>query len=166
LESACGSACRLHQPGRVSIAIGGRSSSCSPPTKLRDRRVDDFLNIRSSVSAPSFYQELQNAVNANRPDDKHEDLERRDRVSFYGVYQYQQNVSVHRQARRAGPRTRHTQEGRLQGTRQRERVPTDVHSRRESTLTPRNFVDLGLSLASTTSRTSDRSRGRFRRVRI
>lgn len=55
--------------------------------------LDDFLNIRIDRFAPTFYQEVQNATNANDTMTNTIKSSGELRVSVYGLYQYQPNFA-------------------------------------------------------------------------
>jgi hypothetical protein len=55
--------------------------------------LDDFLNIRLTRFAPTFYQELQNARNARDTMTNTINSQGELRVSIYGLYQYQPHVA-------------------------------------------------------------------------
>jgi hypothetical protein len=55
--------------------------------------LDDFLNIRLDRFAPTFYQELQNATNANDTMTNTIKSQGELRVSLFGLYQYEPNIA-------------------------------------------------------------------------
>jgi hypothetical protein len=56
--------------------------------------LDDFLNIRLNRFAPTFYQELQNATNANDVMINTIKSQGELRVSLYGLYQYEPDLAI------------------------------------------------------------------------
>ncbi|TMQ08193.1 MAG: hypothetical protein E6J90_41195 [Deltaproteobacteria bacterium] len=55
--------------------------------------LDDFLNIRIDRFAPTFYQELQNATNANDTMTNTIKSQGELRVSLFGIYQYEPDLA-------------------------------------------------------------------------
>jgi len=135
-------------PVAVSIAIGA-PAQVRAHRQARDRAgLDDFLNIKVKRFAPSFYQELQNAVNANGQMTNTKTLERRDPGLVLRRVPVSAERRVHRQARAC--RAENFDTGKKDGCKDTKgnasECLTTFHSRRGSTSRRRKFVDLGLSL--------------------
>lgn len=102
--------------------------------------LDDFLNIKLSNFAPSFYQEVQNAANAQLEETNAARSAGQLRFSGYGIYQYRQKTAF---------------VGRL-GFNMEDFSSTKTQSNAGGGLsyflragvqwTPRKFIDLGISL--------------------
>ncbi len=102
--------------------------------------LDDFLNIKLSNFAPTFYQEVQNATNADLDEKNATRSAGQLRVTGYGIYQYQ-------------PKTAFI--GRI-GFNMEDFASTKTQSNAGGGIsyflragvqwTPRKFVDLGISL--------------------
>jgi hypothetical protein len=80
-------------PFAVSLAIGV-PMKFTFGDKYAVGGLDDFLNIRLNHFAPTFYQELQNATNANNTMTNTIKSQGELRVSLYGLYQYQPNFAI------------------------------------------------------------------------
>ena len=80
-------------PFAISLAIGV-PIKFSFSDKFAIGGLDDFLNIRLDRFAPTFYQEVQNATNANDTMTNTIKSQGELRVSLYGLYQYQPNFAI------------------------------------------------------------------------
>jgi hypothetical protein len=126
-------------PLAVSLTLGA-------PIKIRlgDRfavgGLDDLLNIRLNRFAPTFYQELQNAANAN--DTMSNTIKSRGelRVSLFGLYQYKPDVVL---IGRTGIQMQDFAAGKTDGC-PGECLSTFLHA--GFNYSPRKFLDLGLSI--------------------
>ena len=102
--------------------------------------LDDLLNIRLNKFAPSFYNEQQNAINAN--DDLVNTIKSRGelRFSVYGVYQHQSNFAF---IVRAGVQLEDFDTGKTDGC--RAGCSTQfLHAGFK--YSPRRYLDLGLQI--------------------
>ncbi|HEU4728032.1 MAG TPA: hypothetical protein VFT22_09095 [Kofleriaceae bacterium] len=79
-------------PLAVSLAIGA-PIKFTFGDKYAIGGLDDLLNIRISKFAPTFYQEVQNATNANDNLTNTIKSQGELRVSVYGVYQYEPDLA-------------------------------------------------------------------------
>lgn len=126
-------------PFAVSLALGA-------PIKFAfgDRfaigGLDDFLNIKLSRFAPTFYQELQNATAANGTMTNTTQSAGELRVSLYGVYQYQPNFAL---IGRTGIQMEDFATGKTNGC-AGECLTTFISAGFH--YTPRKYLDLGLSI--------------------
>jgi hypothetical protein len=126
-------------PLAVSIALGA-PIKFTFGDKFALGGLDDLLNIRVSRFAPTFYQELQNATNAN--DTMSNTIKSRGelRVSLFGVYQYQPNVAI---IARTGIQMEDFATGKTDGC-SGECLTTFLSA--GFSFTPRKYLDLGLSI--------------------
>jgi hypothetical protein len=126
-------------PLAISVAIGA-PINFSFGDKFALGGLDDFLNIRVSRFAPTFYQEVQNATNAttNMSNTIHSRGELR--VSLYGIYQYQPNLAI---ILRAGIQMEDFASGKTDGC--TGECLTNFLSGGIS-YSPKPFIDLGLAL--------------------
>lgn len=126
-------------PLAVSIALGA-------PIKFtfRDKfaigGLDDLLNIRVKRFAPTFYQELQNATNANDTMSNTIKSKGELRVSLYGVYQYRPNIAI---IGRTGIQMQDFATGKTDGC-SGECLTTFIYA--GFSHSPRKHIDLGLSI--------------------
>jgi hypothetical protein len=102
--------------------------------------LDDFLNIRLSRFAPTFYQELQNATNANATTINTINSAGELRVSIFGVYQYQPNFAI---IGRTGIQMEDFATGKTDGC-SGECLTTFIYA--GFNYSPRRYLDLGLSI--------------------
>lgn len=102
--------------------------------------LDDFLNIRLDQFAPTFYQELQNATNANDTMTNTVKSSGELRVSLYGVYQYQPDFAI---IGRTGIQMEDFATGKTNGC-AGECLTTFLSAGLR--YTPRKYLDLGLSI--------------------
>ncbi|HEX7835837.1 MAG TPA: hypothetical protein VF469_00160, partial [Kofleriaceae bacterium] len=102
--------------------------------------LDDFLNIRLDQFAPTFYQEQQNATNANNTMTNTVRSAGELRVSLYGIYQYQPDFAV---IGRAGIQMENFTSGKDNACRD-ECLTTFISA--GFRYTPRRYLDLGLSI--------------------
>lgn len=102
--------------------------------------LDDLLNIRLDRFAPTFYQELQNATNANETMTNTIKSQGELRVSLFGVYQYRPNVAI---IGRTGVQMEDFATGKTDGC-PGECLSTFIHA--GFNYSPRKYVDLGLSV--------------------
>lgn len=126
-------------PLAVSIALGA-------PIKLRfgDKLalggLDDLLNIRISRFAPTFYQEVQNATNANNNISNTIKSRGELRVSLYGLYQYEPDLAI---IGRTGIQMEDFATGKSDGC-IGECLTTFIYAGLQ--YSPRKYLDLGLSI--------------------
>lgn len=102
--------------------------------------LDDLLNIRLDRFAPTFYQELQNATNANDTMTNTIKSAGELRVSLYGLYQYQPNVAI---IGRTGIQMEDFATGKTNGC-IGECLTTFISA--GFSYSPRRYLDLGLSI--------------------
>jgi len=102
--------------------------------------LDDFLNIRVKRFAPTFYQELQNATNANATMINTINSAGELRVSLFGVYQYQPNFAI---IGRTGIQMEDFATGKTDGC-SGECLTTFIYA--GFNYSPRKYLDLGLSI--------------------
>jgi hypothetical protein len=102
--------------------------------------LDDLLNIRLSRFAPTFYQELQNAANANDTMTGTIKSAGALRVSLFGVYQYQPDLAI---IARTGIQMEDFATGKTDGC-PGECMSTFIHA--GFNYSPRRYLDLGLSI--------------------
>jgi len=102
--------------------------------------LDDFLNIRVKRFAPTFYQELQNATNANATMINTINSAGELRVSLFGVYQYQPNFAI---IGRTGIQMEDFATGKTDGC-AGECLTTFIYAGFD--YSPRRYLDLGLSI--------------------
>jgi hypothetical protein len=126
-------------PLALSLTLGA-------PFKLRfgDRfaigGLDDFLNIKLDRFAPTFYQELQNATNANDTMTNTIKSAGELRVSLYGAYQYEHDLAL---IGRIGIQMEDFATGKTDGC-LGECLTTFLSAGLR--FTPRKYLDLGLSI--------------------
>ncbi|HEX4420637.1 MAG TPA: hypothetical protein VH165_22135 [Kofleriaceae bacterium] len=102
--------------------------------------LDDFLNIKLDNFAPTFYQELQNATNANEGTTNTIKSAGELRVSLYGIYQYQPDIAI---TARTGIQMEDFATGKTDGC-LGECLTTFLRAGFD--YTPRKYLDLGLSI--------------------
>lgn len=102
--------------------------------------LDDLLNIRLNRFAPTFYQELQNATNAN--DTTTNTIKSRGalRVSLFGMYQYKPDVVL---IGRTGIQMEDFATGKTDGC-PGECLTTFIHAGFQ--YSPRKYLDLGVQI--------------------
>jgi hypothetical protein len=126
-------------PLALSLAVGA-------PIKFRfgDRfaigGLDDLLNIRLSRFAPTFYQEVQNATNANDTMTNTIKSKGALRVSMFGMYQYKPDVVL---IGRTGIQMEDFATGKTDGC-AAECLTTFIHAGFH--YSPRKYLDLGLQI--------------------
>ena len=126
-------------PLAVSLALGA-------PIKFRfgDKLalggLDDLLNIKLDRFAPTFYQELQNATNANDTMTNTIKSAGELRVSVFGVYQYESDLAI---IARTGIQMEDFATGKTDGC-PGECLTTFIHA--GFSYSPRRYIDLGLSI--------------------
>jgi hypothetical protein len=108
--------------------------------KLAIGGLDDLLNIRLSRFAPTFYQEVQNASNANDTMSNTIKSKGALRVSLFGLYQYKPDVVV---IGRTGIQMEDFATGKTDGC-LNECLTTFIHAGFH--YSPRKYLDLGLSI--------------------
>jgi hypothetical protein len=126
-------------PFAISLAIGV-PMKFSISDKFAIGGLDDFLNIRLDRFAPTFYQEVQNATNANDTMTNTIKSQGELRVSLYGLYQYQPNFAI---IGRTGIQMEDFATGKTDGC-VGECLTTFISG--GLLYSPRKFLDLGLSL--------------------
>lgn len=102
--------------------------------------LDDFLNIKLDRFAPTFYQEAQNAINANGTMTNTTQSAGELRVSLFGIYQYQPNFAI---IGRTGIQMEDFATGKTDGC-FGECLTTFISAGFH--YAPRKFLDLGLSI--------------------
>jgi len=102
--------------------------------------LDDLLNIRLSRFAPTFYQEQQNATNANDTMINTIKSQGELRVSVFGIYQYQPNLAI---IGRTGIQMEDFASGKTDGC-NGECLTTFIYA--GFNYSPRRYLDLGLSI--------------------
>jgi hypothetical protein len=102
--------------------------------------LDDLLNIRISKFAPTFYQELQNATNANDTMINTIKSQGELRVSLFGLYQYEPDLVF---IGRAGVQMEDFATGKTDGC-VGECLTTFIYA--GFNYSPRKYLDLGLSI--------------------
>jgi hypothetical protein len=102
--------------------------------------LDDFLNIRVDRFAPTFDQELQNAINANDTMTNTIKSSGELRVSLYGIYQYQPDFAI---IGRTGIQMEDFATGKTNGC-SGECLTTFINA--GFRYSPRRYLDLGLSI--------------------
>jgi hypothetical protein len=126
-------------PLAVSLAIGAPIKFMFGD-KLALGGLDDLLNIRLDRFAPTFYQELQNATNANDTMTNTIKSQGELRVSLFGVYQYRPNVAI---IARTGIQMEDFATGKTDGC-VSECLTTFIHA--GFNYSPRRYLDLGLQI--------------------
>jgi len=126
-------------PLAVSVALGA-PIKFTFGDKFAVGGLDDFLNIRVSRFAPTFYQELQNAQGANANMNNTIKSAGELRVSLYGVYQYQPNFAF---IGRAGIQMEDFATGKTDGC-DGECLTTFIYAGLR--YSPRKYLDLGFSI--------------------
>jgi hypothetical protein len=126
-------------PLAVSLALGA-PIKFTFGDKLALGGLDDLLNIRLSRFAPTFYQELQNATNANDNMSNTIKSQGELRVSVFGVYQYQPNLAI---IARTGIQMEDFATGKTDGC-AGECLTTFINA--GFTFSPRKYLDLGFSI--------------------
>jgi hypothetical protein len=126
-------------PLAVSLALGA-PIKFTFGDKLALGGLDDLLNIRLSRFAPTFYQELQNATNANDTMTGTIKSSGALRVSLFGVYQYQPDLAI---IARTGIQMEDFATGKTDGC-PGECMTTFIHA--GFNYSPRRYLDLGLSI--------------------
>jgi hypothetical protein len=101
---------------------------------------DDLLNIRLERFAPTFYQELQNATNANDTMTNTIKSQGELRFSLFGVYQHRPNVAI---IARTGIQMEDFATGKTDGC-VGECLTTFIYA--GFNYSPRRYLDLGLSI--------------------
>jgi hypothetical protein len=101
---------------------------------------DDLVNIRLERFAPTFYQELQNATNANDTMTNTIKSKGELRFSLFGVYQYRPNVAI---IARTGIQMEDFATGKTDGC-LGECLTTFIYA--GFNYSPRRYLDLGLSI--------------------
>jgi hypothetical protein len=126
-------------PLAASITLGA-PMKFSFGDKLALGGLDDLLNIRISRFAPTFYQELQNATNAD--DNKTNTIKSQGelRVSLFGVYQYAPNLAI---IGRTGIQMEDFATGKTDGC-DGECLTTFIYAGVQ--YSPRKYLDLGFSI--------------------
>ncbi|HET9621907.1 MAG TPA: hypothetical protein VFP84_11110 [Kofleriaceae bacterium] len=102
--------------------------------------LDDLLNIKLDTFAPTFYQEVQNATNANTNVTNTVQSAGELRVSAFGEYQYQPDLAI---IARIGVQLEDFATGKTNGC-AGECETTFLHVGFQ--YSPRNYLDLGLSI--------------------
>jgi hypothetical protein len=102
--------------------------------------LDDLLNIRVSAFAPTFYQEAQNATNANDTMINTIKSAGELRVSLFGMYQYEPDLTF---IGRAGIQMEDFASGKTDGCNGECRT-TYIYA--GLNYSPRKYLDLGLSI--------------------
>lgn len=126
-------------PLAVSLAIGA-PIKFTFGDKLALGGLDDLLNIRLDRFAPTFYQELQNATNANDTMTNTIKSQGELRVSLFGVYQYQPNLAI---IARTGIQMEDFASGKTDGC-LGECLTTFIHA--AFSYSARRYLDLGLQV--------------------
>lgn len=126
-------------PLAVSIALGA-PIKFTFGDKLALGGLDDLLNIRVSRFAPTFYQEVQNATNAN--DNVTNTIKSKGelRVSLFGVYQYEPDLAI---IARTGIQMENFATGKTDGC-VGECLTTFIYAGVQ--FSPRKYLDLGFSI--------------------
>ncbi|HEX3762450.1 MAG TPA: hypothetical protein VHW23_27300 [Kofleriaceae bacterium] len=126
-------------PLAVSLAIGV-PMKFTFVDKFAIGGLDDFLNIKLDRFAPTFYQEAQNAINANGTMTNTTQSAGELRVSLFGIYQYQPNFAI---IGRTGIQMEDFATGKTDGC-FGECLTTFISAGFH--YAPRKFLDLGLSI--------------------
>jgi hypothetical protein len=126
-------------PLAVSLAIGA-PIKLMLGDKLALGGLDDLLNIRLDRFAPTFYQELQNATNANDTMTNTIKSQGELRVSLFGAYQYRPNLAI---IARTGIQMEDFATGKTDGC-LGECLTTFIHA--GFNYSPRRYFDLGLQI--------------------
>lgn len=108
--------------------------------KLALGGLDDLLNIRISRFAPTFYQEAQNATNANDNVTNTIKSQGELRVSLFGVYQYEPDLAI---IGRTGIQMEDFATGKTDGC-NGECLTTFIYAGVQ--YSPRKYLDLGFSI--------------------
>ena len=126
-------------PLAVSLALGA-PIKFTFGDKLALGGLDDLLNIRLDRFAPTFYQELQNATNANATMTRTIQSAGELRVSLFGIYQYEHDLAI---IARTGIQMENFATGKTDGC-PGECLTTFIHA--GFNYSPRKYLDLGLSI--------------------
>lgn len=126
-------------PLAVSLALGA-PIKFTFGDKVALGGLDDLLNIRLDRFAPSFYQELQNATNANETMTRTIKSAGELRFSLFGVYQYRPNFAI---IARTGIQMEDFATGKTDGC-PGECQTTFIHA--GISYSPRRYLDLGLQV--------------------
>jgi len=126
-------------PLAVSIALGA-PIKFTFGDKLALGGLDDLLNIRVTRFAPTLYQELQNATNANDNLTNTIKSQGELRVSLYGSYQYEPDLAI---IARTGIQMEDFATGKTDGC-IGECLSTFIYAGVQ--YSPRNYLDLGVSI--------------------
>ncbi len=129
------------QPVAFSLAIGA-PMKFTFGDKWALGALDDVVNIKLKRFAPSFYQEVDNAVGANNDTTNTQQQNGTLRFAAYGIYQYQPNVAF---VGRAGLQTSLGTSGNVAGASASE-SSSATFIRAGIDFTPRPFIDVGFSL--------------------
>ena len=105
--------------------------------------LDDLLNITLDRFAPSFYQEVDNAIGAYNDTNHTEQSSGHLRISAYGLYQYRKNVAL---IGRLGIDNNLGYSSASGGAGTGELSATEPFIRAQIDWSPRKFIDLGGSL--------------------
>jgi hypothetical protein len=126
-------------PLAVSIALGA-PIKFTFGDKLALGGLDDLLNIRVTRFAPTLYQELQNATNANDNLTNTIKSQGELRVSLYGLYQYEPDLAI---IARTGIQMEDFATGKTDGC-IGECLSTFIYAGVQ--YSPRKYLDLGVSI--------------------